>query len=52
VSTAAAAERQVDDHLAALGEGIGAPLFAAPPGGVSVKVKDALLRHALSIRVE
>ena len=68
VSTAgAAAERQVDDHLAALGEGIGAPhgrelarmswlefalnpfpdLFAAPPGGVSVKVKDALLKKRL-----
>ena len=68
VSTATAAdtgaERQVDDHLAALAEGIGAPkgrelarmswlefalnplpdLFAAPPGGVSVKVKDALLK--------
>ena len=66
VSTAgAAAERQVDDHLAALGEGIVAPhgrelarmswlqfalnplpdLFAAPPGGVSAKVKDALLKR-------
>jgi hypothetical protein len=65
VSTAgAAAERHIDDHLAALGEGIAAPqgrelarmswlefalnplpdLFAAPPGGVSVKVKDALLK--------
>ncbi|MEA2559570.1 MAG: hypothetical protein QOH06_1074 [Acidobacteriota bacterium] len=65
VSTAgASAERQIDDHLSALGEGIGAPngrelarmswlefalnplpdLFAAPPGGVSVKVKDALLK--------
>jgi hypothetical protein len=66
VSTAgAAAERQMEEHLAALGEGIGAPegrelarmswlefalnplpdLFAAPPGGVSVKVKDALLKR-------
>jgi hypothetical protein len=65
VSTAgAAANRQVDDHLAALSEGGIAPhgrelarmswlefalnpfpdLFAAPPGGVSVKVKDALLK--------
>ena len=71
VSTAgAAAERQVDDHLAALGEGIGAPngrelarmswlefalnpfpdLFAAPPGGVSVKVKDALLKKRFTDR--
>jgi hypothetical protein len=59
-----AAGRQVDDYLAALSEGIGAPkglelarmswlefalnpfpdLFAAPPGGVSVKVKDALIK--------
>jgi len=65
-----AAERQVDGHLAALGEGIRAPggrelarmswldfalnpfpdLFAAPPGGVSVKVKDALLRKRLTDR--
>jgi hypothetical protein len=65
-----AAERQVDDFLAALSEGIGAPngrelarmswlefalnpfpdLFAAPPGGVSVKVKDALLRKRLTDR--
>lgn len=67
VSTAAPAdiaERQMDEHLAALGEGVGAPtgrevarmswlefalnplpdLFAAPPGGVSAKVKDALIR--------
>ncbi len=65
VSTAGpGAERQIDDHLAALGEGVGAPaakelahmgwlefaldplpdLFAMPPGGVSVKVKDAMLR--------
>jgi FAD binding domain-containing protein/berberine-like enzyme len=71
VSTAgAAAERQVDDHLAAVGEGIGAPsrlelarmswlefalnplsdLFAAPPGGVSVKVKDALLKQRFTDR--
>jgi FAD binding domain-containing protein/berberine-like enzyme len=66
----AAAERQVDDHLAALGEGVGAPkakelarmswlefalnpfpdLFAAPPGGVSAKVKDALLKKRLTDR--
>jgi aclacinomycin oxidase len=66
----AAAERQVDDHLAALGEGI-VPLngrelarmswlefalnpfpdlFAAPPGGVSVKVKDALLKQRFTDR--
>ena len=72
MSTAgAAAERQIDDHLAALGEGIartrraasarGCPgsssrsnpfpdLFAAPPGGVSVKVKDALLKKRLTDR--
>lgn len=71
VSTAgAAAERQVDDHLAALGEGIAAlkgrvlarmswlefalnpfpDLFAAPPGGVSAKVKDALLKKRLTDR--
>ncbi len=71
VSTAgAAAEQQVDDHLAALGEGAGAPqakelarmswlefalnpfpdLFALPPGGVSVKVKDALLKKPLTDR--
>jgi hypothetical protein len=69
VSTAgAAAERQVDDHLAALGEGLGASnglelvrmswldfalnpfpdLFGAPPGGVSAKVKDALLKKRLT----
>jgi aclacinomycin oxidase len=62
------AERQIEDHLAALSEGIQAPggherarmswlefalnpfpdLFAAPPGGVSVKVKDALLRKRLT----
>jgi aclacinomycin oxidase len=71
VSTAgAAAERQVDGHLAALSDGGIAPrgrelarmswldfaldplpdLFAAPPGGVSVKVKDALLRRRLTDR--
>ena len=71
VTTAgAAAERQVDDHLAALSEGVLAPhgrelarmswlefalnpfpdLFAAPPGGVSVKVKDALLKKRLTDR--
>ncbi|HEY0514197.1 MAG TPA: FAD-binding oxidoreductase [Thermoanaerobaculia bacterium] len=71
VSTAgAAAERQMDDHLAALGEGILAPqgreiarmswldfavnplpdLFAMPPGGVSTKVKDALLKRRLNDR--
>ena len=71
VSTAGAgAERQVEDHLASLGEGIAAPggremgrmswlefalnpfpdLFAAPPGGVSVKVKDALLKRPLTDR--
>jgi FAD/FMN-containing dehydrogenase len=69
VSTAgAAAERQADDHLAALSAGIVPPigremasmswlafaldpfpdLFAAPPGGVSLKVKDALLRKRLT----
>jgi hypothetical protein len=71
VSTAGvAAERQVDDHLVALAEGIVAPhgrelarmswlefalnplpdLFAAPPGGVSAKVKDALLKQRLTDR--
>jgi hypothetical protein len=71
VSTAgAAAERQVDDHLAALSEGISAPqgrelarmswlefalnpfpdLFAMPPGGVSTKMKDALLKKRLNDR--
>jgi len=71
VSTAgAAAERQVDDHLAALRDGVPGPhgrelarmswlefalnpfpdLFAAPPGGVSVKVKDALLKKRLTDR--
>jgi hypothetical protein len=71
VSTAgAAAERQVEDHLAALGEGVRTPkdrelarmswlefalnpfpdLFGAPPGGVSVKVKDALLKKRFTDR--
>jgi hypothetical protein len=71
VSTAgAAAERQLDDHLAALSEGVVAPhgrkvarmswlefalnplpdLFAAPPSGVSAKVKDALLKKRLTDR--
>jgi FAD binding domain len=71
VSTAgAAAERQVDDHLTALCNGLVAPkaaelarrswlefalnplpdLFAAPPGGVSAKVKDALLTRRLTDR--
>ena len=66
VSTAGSqAERQIEEHLAALGEGVGAPaakavahmgwldfaldplpdLFAAPPGGVSAKVKDAMLKR-------
>jgi aclacinomycin oxidase len=71
VSTAGAeAERQIDDHLAVLGEGLIAPsgrdlarmswldfalnpmpeLFAMPPGGVSVKVKDAMLRKRFTDR--
>jgi hypothetical protein len=71
VSTAGpGAERQMDDHLAALSEGVGAyasceftrmswlefalnplpDLFAAPPGGVSAKVKDALLDKRSSDR--
>ncbi len=71
VSTAgAAAERHMDDHLAALAAGLSAPasreltrmtwlefalnplpdLFAAPPGGVSAKVKDALLKKRLTDR--
>jgi FAD/FMN-containing dehydrogenase len=71
VSTAGvAADRQVDDHLAALAKGVGTPearelsrmswlefalnpfpdLFAIPPGGVSAKVKDALLKRRLSDR--
>jgi hypothetical protein len=71
VSTAgAAAPGHVDDHIAALAEGVVAPsarelarmswlefalnpfpdLFAAPPGGVNVKVKDALLKRRLDDR--
>ncbi len=66
----AAAERQVDDYLAALSEGIPAPqnrelarmswleftlnpfpdLFGMPPGGVRVKVKDALLKKRFTDR--
>jgi FAD/FMN-containing dehydrogenase len=71
LSTAGAeAERQIDEHLSALQDGIGAPrgrvlermawldfalnpmpeLFTMPPGGVSVKVKDALLRRRFTDR--
>lgn len=71
VSTAGAdAERQLDEHLASVGAGVGAragrelarmswlefaldpmpDLFAAPPGGVSAKVKDALLKRRLTDR--
>jgi FAD/FMN-containing dehydrogenase len=71
VSTAgAAAERQVDDFLAALGEGTVAAanreqarmswldfalnpfpdLFTFPPGGVSIKGKDALLKKRFTDR--
>jgi FAD/FMN-containing dehydrogenase len=71
VSTAgAAARRQLDDHVAAVSEAVGAPktrelarmswlefalnplpdLFAAPPGGVSAKVKDAMLKRPLTDR--
>jgi FAD binding domain-containing protein/berberine-like enzyme len=66
----AAAERQMSEYLAALGEGVGTPqakeltrmswlefalnpfpdLFGAPPGGVRVKVKDALLKERFSDR--
>ena len=66
----ARAEQQVQDHVAAVSEGLGAPkvselarmswlefalnpfpdLFASPPGGVSVKVKDALLKQRLTDR--
>jgi aclacinomycin oxidase len=65
-----ASERQVDDYLAAVCEGVGAPngrelarmswlefalnpfpdLFATPPGGVSIKVKDALLKKRFTDR--
>ncbi|HEU4630634.1 MAG TPA: FAD-binding oxidoreductase [Gemmatimonadaceae bacterium] len=69
VSTAGGgAARLIDDYLAALAEGVGAPsagaptrtswlefaldpfpdLFTMPPGGVSAKVKDALLRQRLT----
>ena len=71
VSTAGdGAGRQIDEHLSALGAGVGAPtakplarmgwldfalnplpdLFAMPPGGVSAKVKDAMLRKRLTDR--
>jgi FAD binding domain-containing protein/berberine-like enzyme len=71
VSTAGTrAERQIDDYLAALGDGVGTlaakeiahlgwldfaldpfpDLFAAPPGGVSVKVKDAMLKRRFTDR--
>jgi FAD/FMN-containing dehydrogenase len=69
-SAGEAAEQQIDDHMAALSEGVVAPggreltrmswlelalnpfpdLFAMPPGGVSMKVKDALLRKRLTDR--
>jgi aclacinomycin oxidase len=70
-STAGAgAERQADEHLAALWQGIAAPtgrerarmswlefalnpfpdLFTFPPGGVSMKGKDALLKKRLTDR--
>jgi len=71
VSTAGAnADRQIDDHLAAVRDGVIVPsgrevdrmswldfalnpmpeLFTMPPGGVSVKVKDALLKQRLTDR--
>ena len=71
VSTAGVrAERQIEEHLAALGADVGAPaakelahmtwldfaldplpdLFAMPPGGVSAKVKDAMLKKRLTDR--
>jgi hypothetical protein len=71
LSTAGAgAEKQVDNYLAALGDGLAVPtnkelarmswlefalnpfpdLFAMPPGGVSSKVKDALLKKRLTDR--
>ena len=71
VSTAGVrAERQIEEHLAALGAHVGAPtakelahmtwldfaldplpdLFAMPPGGVSAKVKDAMLKKRLTDR--
>ena len=71
LSTAgASAERQIDEQLAFVSEGIKAPgsrevarmswlefalnpfpdMFGMPPGGVRVKVKDALLRQRLTDR--
>jgi aclacinomycin oxidase len=71
VSTAGAeADRQADDYLAAVSDGVGMPgsretarmswlefalnpfpdMFGMPPGGVSVKVKDALLRRQFTDR--
>jgi len=71
LSTAgASAQRQIDDYIAALSEGLSAPqdreistmswlefaldpfpdLFAGPRGGVSAKVKDALLKKRLTGR--
>ncbi len=64
------AEQEVQDHVALVSEGLGAPkvseparmswlefalnpfpdLFASPPGGVCVKVKDALLKQRLTDR--
>ncbi|MDB4911213.1 MAG: linked oxidase protein [Gemmatimonadetes bacterium] len=64
------ADRQIENHLAALSEGLIAPsgremarvswldfalnpmpeLFTMPPGGVSAKVKDALLRKRFTDR--
>jgi hypothetical protein len=64
------ADRQIDDYLESLSEGVAAPknrqvstlswlefalnpfpdLFGVPPGGVSSKVKDALLKQPLSDR--
>ena len=64
------AQRQIDDYIAALSEGLSAPqdreistmswlefalnpfpdLFTTPPGGVSAKVKDALLKKRLTDR--
>jgi aclacinomycin oxidase len=71
LSTAGAkAERQIEEYLAAVSDGVSAPsgpemarmswlefalspfpdLFAAPPGGVGTKVKDALLKKRLTDR--
>jgi len=69
-SAGTTAERQLDDHVAALSEGVAAShgreiakmswlefalnplpdLFTGPPGGVSVKVKDAMLKKRLTDR--